>query len=125
MTPIINPMWFYWIGVVDGLRSFFNEGILIVATFLFFAALGYGWYLSEQYYPEDDEFKNGILKLRKYVFRGSITVFIFLIIGLFVPSQTTLIQMMTASYATSDNIKAVTEAIQETADSIIDKLNEK
>lgn len=124
MTPIINPMWFYWIGVVDGLRSFLSEGILIIGTILLFVGVFCYWHLTETFYRTDDGFKEGMKKLRKYLTTATVTILILLTLGIFIPSQTTLIQMMTASYATSDNVKAVIEAVQETADSIIDKLNE-
>ena len=125
MTPIINPMWFYWIGVVDGIKNFLGEGVLITGTLLFFAIGAYFWFITEKYYTESDEYQLGLTLVKKYSTRSVILILLLLIIGLFIPSQATIIQMMAASYTTSDNLETASEVIKETVDYMFDKFEDK
>lgn len=114
MDYIINPMWFYWLQVVDDGK--FLAGVVgiiggIIATAIWLWAVGSGE-------VGIDEGKRIAKVAKRYV----IIFCLVFIIGIFIPSKQTLIEMEIAKHATYSNIKSIKEQITDAADYILDKL---
>lgn len=116
MTYYINPIWFYLMNVSSGMKTF----LLIFGglVFAFSAFVFVGWIMDVNITDlEDDEKK--ILKLFKTIIIAS---FISIVIGLFLPSKETCVEMMIASQVTHENVAATKEEIYELIDYVTDKV---
>lgn len=107
MTPIIDPMIFYWIGVCENLGVF-----LTVITVLFFISIVIIWVcvgvtIDFCCYDKDD--LGLIIKARKWTIILVILGVIFGSAAAFTPSKDTLYAMTIAGCITEDNIEYVTE----------------
>lgn len=114
MNYIINPSWFYWLGVVDALKVFFG-------IFVAFGTIGVIIILLSahiDYRPEDKEYKE-YMRCAKIVICGVVLCVIGLI---FIPSKTTLIEIQVARYATYDNARWTVESIKSAVDYIVDAI---
>jgi hypothetical protein len=104
MSPIINPLFFYFISVTNVLRFLLLIGGFGVVIFV-------GFICWVDYDAAD------ILKfLKKPLIIGLIVG----TIGVFVPSENTCYKMLAASLITPDNIEVVKDGTQELVDYIID-----
>lgn len=110
---IIDPMWFYWVSVADGLKAF-----CIVVPIVISAA---GLMLSVIRYSEldDDDDKKAFIKT--CLITAALITVVF-IIAIFIPSKETLIQMEIAKHATYDNTEMLLQKIKETSDYILQNL---
>lgn len=109
-TPIISPWFFYFAGIADVLRVtllFSGCILLMIATA---ALLGS---ISEE---------NEVWK--KYSIRGVIIGIVITILGLFCPSEKTCYTIALAKYATPQNIKAVTEYVDDTTSNVADNVSD-
>lgn len=112
MNYIINPSWFYWIGVVDTLK-------LLVIVLLVLAVGGVitvsmiAWLDYDKY---DDEYKT----LNKWRTVCVVISLICLLLTIFIPTKTTLIEMQVARFATYDNAQWTLESVKSAVDYIID-----
>ena len=127
MTPIINPMWFYWIDVLGNIKTWIE-----IMAFIFFVPI---IFLMVKTLPEYFENKNSyrgiseesekeykmFFKITKRVITG---VAILFLLSIAIPKEETFYKMMVAKYATSDNIDVVLEKITEGVDYIFDKIDE-
>ena len=106
MTYIINPSWVYWLTVLDGLKvAAVATGILgLIITVI----LGIGFLI------EDDT--HLIPKLLKITIPIMIVC---LLLGIFIPSQETMIMMKAAELATKENIQYTSQQLKELIDYII------
>ena len=106
MTYIIDPMWFYWVSVVDVVKvcSGFIAGI---ALFILITAGSCSDMLS------------------KHTTRW---LFVALVVGgalaVFVPSEVTLTKMLLAKFATYENAEIALDGIQSAADYIVNAIKE-
>ena len=127
MTPIINPMWFYLIDVLNTLDdiapifSFASAVAMVVFAFL--------WYVMwDDYYNEkkdisETEYKR-FRKIASKFLKGSIIVFVIsLFITVMVPAKKTMYTMMVVDQIKLDNIEGVEEAIKDSVDYIYCKFN--
>lgn len=114
MDYIINPMWIYWINVLDGLKllSIVLTGIAIGCTIL----VGITWVSMSM----SDEEEKSVLKWLKIFFFCALS---FVIIAIFLPSKETMIEMLVARFATHSNIALGVEQVKEIVDYIITTLN--
>lgn len=112
MNYIINPMWFYWLGVVETLKE-----IAVIS----FAISGIGSILagvarivySGEYDDEEAAIAMRFLKI-------TIPIMIVSMLTLsFVPSKNTLIEMQIARYATQENAELTIDAIKSAVDYIV------
>lgn len=113
MNYIINPSWFYFLGVVNAIKV-----ASILGTVFFgiaFGGLGIGMILDGDVY-DDDEMKR-FRRLLKGLAAGFVISALVLI---FVPSKTTLIEMQIARMATHDNVEWTVEQIKSVVDYIIE-----
>lgn len=108
MTYIINPMWFYWMHVLDGARVVL--GVVIVSCILGALASAGIW---------ADKGISG-KKLRSLITTFLIIACVCFLLFPFVPSKETMIEMMVAKYATVENAEMTVEAIKNLVDYIIE-----
>lgn len=105
---IINPAWFYWVNVADGIRIVVIVGmILSLSAFLVSAII---------MFVEDDD---DLLKPTRF---GLIFSIFFVLGAVFVPSKETLIEMQIAKYATWENAEWTVDAIKDAVDYIVNAI---
>ena len=117
MAPIINPLWFYLIGISENVACTFwiVGGLLItVGIILGIILLCEGWAMRE------DSAKTLLKVLKKTVIIGGILV----TVGNLTPSKDTCYKMMTAALVTPNNITAVGEAATDVVDYIVDSVDQ-
>lgn len=114
MDYIINPMWIYWIHVLDGLKilNMVLTGIAIGCTLI----LGITWISMSM----SDEEEKSVLKWLRIFFFCALG---FVTIAIFIPSKETMIEMLVARFATHSNIAFGVEQVKEIVDYIIMTLN--
>ena len=105
---MINPLWFYLIGIVENLQGFFIAiGALGVSISIIVSVV----LLVE----------GGILAIKKQLLTFFITSLIFCFIGSLIPNKETCYSMAIASVATTENLEYAAEA----GKNIIDYITEK
>ena len=121
MNYIINPSWFYWLGVVDSMRGFmlaaFIVGIIVVGV----ALTVISWTTSMiREFPnvtdDDRKTRQFFAKALKIAIGVCIVAALFLI---FVPSKDTLIEMMIAKQATYENATWTLDALKSAVDYVV------
>ena len=114
MDYIINPMWFYWLSVVDNLR--------VAATiFAIVAGIIVGIVLMTFFLDDINIFKEHLI-----LGVSGVLLFIASVIALiFIPSKQTLIEMEVAKHSTYSNVESVKEQIKDATDYILDRLEGK
>lgn len=105
---IIDPMFFYWISVIDNVKS-----VAIGASFIIGIALAI---YAAGIMLEDAEFNLKLLARGSIIFAASI------LISIFTPTTNTLIRMEIAKHATYENAETVLNYIQDLADHIIEEI---
>ena len=121
MNYIINPSWFYWLGVVHSMRGFmltaFIVAIIIVGVALIVIPVNVKLI---QDYPSisDDERKvvRFFTRALKIAIGVCVAAGLFLI---FVPSKETLIEMMIAKQATYENATWTVDALKSAVDYVV------
>lgn len=119
MKPIINPLWFYLIGISESLTSAgLVFGVLgIIATIIMIIC-----FVIEQ------DMRNSNEKLVVFYKKNSKRCFIIGLIGIFIatfiPSEKTCYQMMAASIVTPDNIETVVDTTKDGVEWLIDTITE-
>lgn len=114
MDYIIDPMWFYWLQVVDDGK--FLSGVVgliggVIAAAIWLWAVGSGEVGIEE--------GKRVAKVAK---RYAVMFCLIFIIGIFIPSKQTLIEMEIAKHATYSNVESIKEQITDAADYILDRL---
>lgn len=121
MNYIINPSWFYWLGVVHSMRGFmltaFIVSIIIIGVALIIIPVNVKMI---QDYPSisDDERKavRFFTKAMKVAIGVCIASGLFLV---FVPSKETIIEMMIAKQATYENATWTVDALKSAVDYVV------
>lgn len=121
MNYIINPSWFYWLGVVHSMRGFmltaFIVSIIIIGVALIIIPVNVKLIRD---YPSisDDERKvvRFFTKAMKVAIGMCIASGLFLV---FVPSKETLIEMMIAKQATYENATWTVDALKSAVDYVV------
>ena len=119
MEYFIDPSWFYWIKVADGIQTAFIVfgvvfGILVICLTIA--------YLAERscVFDEDDEEK--VARIFRFL-KISVVVFIVVILGaVFVPSRNTLIEMQIAKYATRENVSITIDTLKSFVDYVVESI---
>ena len=111
MNYIIDPMWFYWIEVVDGLKGILLTFMIlsIVATVIFFIGL-----MTD--YDMDDKGYKIFKKLAPI--SASLTI-LFAVLFIFCPSKNSMIEMQVARFATYENAEWTIDTIKNAVDYIV------
>lgn len=120
MNYIINPSWFYWINVVDGLRTVFITASIV------FGIMGVGmtiitclYYFQGKDYGEDDpDYKMAKALAKPLIIIGFVTV-VSIIAAIFIPSREALIEMQVARFVTYENAELGIDAVKSLIDYII------
>lgn len=121
MNYIINPSWFYWLGVVHSMRGFmltaFIVSIIIIGVALIIIPVNVKLIRD---YPSisDDERKvvRFFTKAMKVAIGVCVASGLFLV---FVPSKETLIEMMIAKQATYENATWTVDALKSAVDYVV------
>jgi len=106
---LISPSWLYWIDVLSVVKT----GATI-AFALLLASVGIGAVI---YCCDCGDIQDLLKKKFTYVLLSAMVVS--LLMALFIPSKTTMVEMMIAQYATHENIQYSIETIKEIADYIL------
>lgn len=121
MNYIINPSWFYWLGVVESMRGF------MLAVFIV-SIVGIGAALIIipvdvkliQDYPDACDFEKKTVQFFTKALKVAIGVCIVTVLFLvFVPSKETLIEMMIAKQATYENATWTVDALKSAVDYVV------
>lgn len=117
MDYIINPSWFYWIEVANTVKicSFIAAVILICLSVI----LAVSSHIDGDFCEHEDAKKK-----RKVMAVCLVALALFSVVGIFVPSKQTLIEMMIAKKATYDNVSWTLEQVKEAVDYIISAIKE-
>lgn len=101
MTPIINPMLFYFIGVGTHIQT------ILIITAALFGLLFAGWALAE-------------MKIYK---KFLIPCIICAVAAALIPSKETCYTMMAATIITPDNLTTVTDSGKDLVDYVVDSVD--
>lgn len=121
MNYIINPSWFYWLGVVHSMRGFmltaFIVAIIVIGVALIIIPVNVKLIRD---YPSisDDERK----VVRFFTRALKVAIGVCIVAGLFlvfVPSKETLIEMMIAKQATYENATWTVDALKSAVDYVV------
>lgn len=126
MTYIINPWFFYFASLLDGLW-------ILISIVLFLAivgTIGFSiWWIIEAYYSDffvhDDKetpFANFCKKMIKV---SAIATIISAVLMVVVPSEETVNKMMISSFVTKENVEEAKEEAKEEVKEIVDYIAEK
>lgn len=126
MNYIINPSWFYWLDVVDGIKT----AVFVLAIIAFFTGViflvSYVSALSDFYdcYGREGTFKPSNWNLLcKKIGIASVIVIVICIMGLvFIPSKDALIEMQIAKMATYENAQWTVDSLKSVVDYIIEAI---
>ena len=121
MNYIINPSWFYWLGVVNSMRGFmlvaFIVAIIIVGVSLIVIPVNVKLI---QDYPSISDDERKVVRFFTRALKVAIGVCVasglFLV---FVPSKETLIEMMIAKQATYENATWTVDALKSAVDYVV------
>lgn len=122
MNYIVDPMWFYWLQVLNNLSIFCMavgaSGCAIAMLGIIYTMMQFDGMLKIE--SEYKKYSQTMKKLKKFV----IIFAIMFICGLIIPNKETMIQMKIAEYTTYDNLNAATDKIKEITDYIVEKMQE-
>lgn len=113
MNYIIDPMWFYWLSVVEGIKI-----IAIIVAVLCGGGLFGGsivWISNIEYGGDDKDVKIAKKIIKKCLIVGSIAALCLI----FIPGKETLIEMQVARFATYENAEWTIETIKSAVDYIV------
>ena len=121
MNYIINPSWFYWLGVVNSMRGFMLAAFIVAIIVIGVALIIITWNMSMiREFPSlsDDERKNVrfFTKALKVAIGVCVASGLFLV---FVPSKETLIEMMVAKQATYGSATWRGDALKNAVDYVV------
>ena len=123
MDYFINPIWFYWLGVCDGLKTLsivlaVLSGMVLVS---FIAGYIYNHAMVIEYETEDNKH---YMAMCKTGIKWSVAVFLpLLLIAIFSPDKQTMIEMQVASIATKTNAEWTVERLKDITDYIIERIS--
>lgn len=121
MNYIINPSWFYWLGVVNSMRGFILVAFIVAVTIIGVALIVIPVnvkLIQDDPSISDDERKavRFFTKALKVAIGMCVVSALFLV---FVPSKDTLIEMMIAKQATYENATWTLDALKSAVDYVV------
>lgn len=121
MNYIINPSWFYWLGVVNSMRGFMLAAFIVAIILIGVSLILILWNTDMiREFPTmcADERKT----LRFFTKALKVAIGVCIVAGLFlvfVPSKDTLIEMMVAKQATYENATWTVDALKSAVDYVV------
>lgn len=121
MNYIINPSWFYWLGVVNSMRGFmlaaFIVAIIVVGVALIVIPVNVKLIRD---YPSISDDERKVVRFFTRALKIAIGVCVASVLFLvFVPSKETLIEMMIAKQATYENATWTVDALKNAVDYVV------
>ena len=117
MEPIINPLWFYLISVVDNMLVFLAIITVLSGMAVLIFIVAYGLCSVDNYYEEYKPIYSKFLKTSLKIFISA------LILSMLIPNSTTIYKMIVADNVTPHNIEVVGDTIEGSIDYIFEKIN--
>ena len=128
MTYIINPMWLYWLSVVDRACQLVSTAaiLLVIPSAALFIAAAFCKYAAVYQNAVDEEcfeYATGV-KMQRIATAVAAVAAILFIIYVFIPSRETLIEMQIARFTTVENAEWALDAIKSATDYIVSAIKE-
>lgn len=121
MNYIINPSWFYWLGVVNSMRGFmlvaFIVAIILIGVSLIIIPVNVK--LIQDYPSISDDERKAVRFFTKALKVASSVCIVAGLFLVFVPSKETLIEMMVAKQATYENATWTVDALKSAVDYVV------
>lgn len=115
MNYIIDPMWLYWVNVVDWLKGAVLA-ITIIATVVAF--IRFVTAMTDKDWDSESERKQKMKSARVLC----VIALIAFMASTFIPSKQTLIEMQVAKFATYENAEWTVETIKQAVDYIVEAI---
>lgn len=121
MNYIINPSWFYWLGVVNSMRGFMLVAFIVAVIIVGVALIVIPWntYIIREFPNVSDDERKAVRFFTKAL---KVAIGVCIVAGLFlvfVPSKETLIEMMVAKQATYENATWTVDALKSAVDYVV------
>lgn len=121
MNYIINPSWFYWLGVVESMRHFMIAAFIIsiAAIILAIIIVPVDMRMIHEFPDMSDDERKTVQFFTKALKIAIVVLIISGLILMFVPSKETLIEMMIAKQATYENATWTVDTLKSAVDYVI------
>ena len=121
MNYIINPSWFYWLGVVESMRYFMIAAFIISIAAIIVAIIivPVDMRMIRDFPDMSDDERKSVQFFTKVLKAAIWALVISGLILLFVPAKETLIEMMIAKQATYENATWTLDALKSAVDYVI------
>lgn len=121
MNYIINPSWFYWLGVVESMRHFMIAAFIISIAAIIVAIIivPVDIRMIHEFPDMSDDERKTVQFFAKALKIAIVALVISGLILMFVPSKETLIEMMIAKQATYENATWTLDALKSAVDYVI------
>ena len=121
MNYIINPSWFYWLGVVESMRYFMIAAFIISIAAIIVAIIivPVDMRMIREFPDMSDDERKSVQFFTKVLKAAIWALVISGLILLFVPSKETIIGMMIAKQATYENATWTLDALKSAVDYVI------
>lgn len=121
MNYIINPSWFYWLGVVESMRYFMIAAFIVsIATIIVaIVIVPVDMRMIHDFPTMSDDERKSVRFFTKVLKAAIWALVISGLILMFVPSKETLIEMMIAKQATCENATWTLDALKSAVDYVI------
>lgn len=116
MEYYINPSWVYWINVLDwvegiALFSMILCGVACIVAFIIMME-------NRSFGKDDEDYKTA----KKFTITFLVLTVVFMLIAVFVPSKTVMIEMLIAKLATKQNVELTVESLKSVVDYVVDAI---
>ena len=123
MNYIINPSWFYWISVANGLRNAFTFlGVVLLGAEVVMCIVASVHYSTGKGYGKDDPDLQTAKAMIKPIVICAVSLCASFLVSIFIPSRNTLIEMQIAKYATYENAEWTLDTIKSAVDYIVNAI---
>lgn len=121
MNYIINPSWFYWLGVVESMRHFMIAAFIISIAAIIVAIIivPVDIRMIREFPDMSDDERKTVQFFTKALKIAIAALVISGLILMFVPSKETLIEMMIAKQATYENATWTLDTLKSAVDYVI------
>ena len=125
MNYIINPSWFYWLGVVESMRYFMIAAFIIsiAAIIVAIVIVPVDMRMIREFPDMSDDERKSVQFFTKVLKAAIWALVISGLILLFVPSKETLIEMMIAKQATYENATWTLDTLKSAVDYVIQAIH--